>query len=211
MFQNALKISFFALACAGCGEVFVATGGGAAGGEGGSGASQTTSATTGEGGTSSSTTSSSTGGGEACSAPPSNECNNCLYETCTDPYCACAGYAPCVSLAACIGEAKPVEYCWQTNKEGISTLGLLLACGSSNCNCGYDPVSDCEICQFKECPAEVNECLSTAACVSYLGCWQNCKGEPSCQQDCNANFATGQSKAQALFGCVLDNCGSDCK
>ena len=206
-----------ALAMAGCGETFEATGGGdAAGGRGGDTNTETNTGTSQGGGD---TTTSQGGGGAAplCEVETQDECALCLVDHCEADVCACLGSPDCLQLAGCLEDAGPdvsfpeYELCWQYYKNGISLAGNLQACGFQKCgNCGYPEVTDCQACQYRKCPAQINSCFSNSKCTALLACVLACEGDGECVGVCATDHPEGVQLLQQIQDCASLPCGDVC-
>ena len=163
------------------------------------------------------------GGGPACQ-PLSDACAQCAFGTCQDLYCGCYANQDCVVLIACLQACAANDTTCQQKcfaqpsaMDHISEAFLLGDCSAMPCmaECpGVTSAGACERCLFKQCPTEMNTCLSDADCYAILNCAIKCP-----PNDFNCAFACGNGKPQSAVdkalkvqACSADanKCKTDC-
>jgi hypothetical protein len=68
----------------------------------------------------------------------------------------------------------------------------------------------CDACFRTSCCDEGAACGQTESCLDYWDCAVACNGDPQCRDSCDAQFPDGRSPYEALEGCLLDNCSTQC-
>lgn len=213
MISKVVALGSLVVLLGGCGDEFQAGGGGSSA----TSSDATNGSTT---ATASSTDATgSTGSGPTCQSDGS-ACLDCTITACPAETCACLGNAACQELLGCYagGSGEPwLQYCNTQTPSGISDAALLLNCVAQSCASASECaspgqfLSPCSECLFRNCPAEMNACLSIVDCADYVTCAKACNAsDEACRNQCVQNYPDGADLAAPLSACATPVCAEAC-
>ncbi len=144
-------------------------------------------------------------------------CTTCESTECPDEYCGCFNNGSCVLLAQCAlrcdpGDIRCNQACWTEFPGGISDGALLTHCAATTCadQCGsFVPLTPCQLCSYRECPQEMNICVSNPECSALLACLDLCE-DPGCEATCYALYPEGLADSGPVGECAQDACLQEC-
>lgn len=144
-------------------------------------------------------------------------CTQCESTMCPDEYCGCFDNGSCGLLVQCglacdLNDQDCYQQCWTMYPEGISDAGLLTHCAGTLClaECGaYEPLSQCQLCLYADCPDEMNVCISNPECTALLECLDACE-DPGCENGCYALHPDGLADSGPVGECAQRACLTEC-
>lgn len=144
-------------------------------------------------------------------------CTVCENAACPDEYCGCLDNTDCILMAQCTAGCAiddPVcnQGCWSQYPDGISDGALLTHCAAVDCpaECGpYVPLTRCQECLYRDCPAEMNVCVANPDCTALLECLAAC-GAPGCESSCYTAHPDGLADSGPVGKCGQDACTTEC-
>jgi hypothetical protein len=66
------------------------------------------------------------------------------------------------------------------------------------------------VCEYQQCPSEVNDCFGSSACTTFMKCYRDCAGDPMCQNGCGNTNLEGLQLAQKVGECGKALCTDSC-
>ena len=181
-------------------------------GQGGSGAGQ---GGAGQGGAGQGGAGQGGSGGVPVCEPVGGTCAQCLYDTCNEAFCDCAGEPECLDLLFCLEVCAPADVacrkeCYTAHESGISAAALLGDCGAGSCQ-GDCPITleldACEECLYSSCETQMNTCVANPECYEILACISQCAPiDVGCPGVCVGLHPFGAGDAGAVSQCVDTSC-----
>ncbi len=213
MISKIVLTSSLAFLLGGCGDEFQTGAGGS------SATSADASAVAASTSDSTSDASGSSSSGATCQSD-GRACTDCTITACPTETCACLGNAACQELLGCYegGSGEPwTQYCNTQSPAGISDAALLLNCVAQSCasaSACANPgqvLAPCTECLFRNCPAEMNACLSIVDCATYVTCVKACGvADDACRDQCAQDYPDGADLAMPLTACATPTCAVAC-